>query len=375
MAGYLPYILALAIITFLSAVSFPGHSKGNTVKIVIIVVMLSVIAGFRATSVGSDTSTYSHMFYWIADSYTLKQAFDVSTINAPVYVTYTWLLGKAGFSHQMLLLMNAVITNIGVGVFIKRTCDKPATAFLIYFSLAMFFESMNGMRQYVAISLVANAYIDFYERGITSVRGWVLFGLAVGIHSTALVMMPAVAAGIIMRKAPRTRKVLRIIFLVAALVGLLMGPLANLFVQLFPNYGMYDGTNNIDLFSDAYGGRIRILYAVMLVVCLFGYGAICNGTGIEDQLDDVIYALLPICLFAGVLGIVYGRSFLINRLLWFYMVAYAPFIPAVIEKYHAGMNLLLKMGFGTAIGVWMLMQFIENQDAVLPYVSGISLLR
>ncbi|MEE8703947.1 MAG: EpsG family protein [Olsenella sp.] len=375
MTDGLPYILTLALIVFLSAVSLPGKDRGNNAKTAIIVIVLSLIAGLRATSVGSDTATYSRMFYWIADSSTLKQAFDVSTINAPVYVAYAYLLGKMGFSHQMLLVVNALITNIGIGIFIKRTCDKPATAFLIYFCLAMFFESMNGMRQYVAIALAVNAYLDFYERGITSVRGWVLIALAVGIHSTAMAMMPAVTIVIIMRKMPMARKVLRIIFLVAALVGLIMGPLAKLFIQIFPNYGMYDGTNNIDLFSDAYGGRIRILYAVMLVACLFGYVAICNGDGIRDRYDYVIFLLLPICYFAGVLGIVYGKSFLINRLLWFYMVAYVPFIPAVVAKYHGGMNLLMKMGFGTTIGVWMIMQLIENQDAALPYVLGISLLR
>ena len=185
----------------------------------------------------------------------------------------------------------------------------------------------------------------------------------------------AVIAALFVRKVGRDRKALHFIFVAAVAIGLLMGPLANLFVQVFPRYAMYDGTTNTNVFSNVYGGRIRLLYAVMLVACLLGYNAMTGKDVASNRTDEVLFVLFPLCLFASVLGLAYGTSFLINRLLWFYMVAYISFIPAVIGQYHSGMNLLLKMGFGGAIAIWIFMQFLENQDAILPYVLGISLLR
>lgn len=157
-----PYIAIVVTIIFFLLLSSAHVVDSGKVGLVVVAAVLSTVAGFRAMSVGTDTRTYSTMFYWIAGCSDLSSAFTVSTINAPVYVFYAWVLGRLGLSHQALLLFNAIVTNVGIAIFAKRTSNNPLIPILIYFCLGMYFQSLNGMRQYVAIALAINAYLDFF---------------------------------------------------------------------------------------------------------------------------------------------------------------------------------------------------------------------
>lgn len=368
-----PYIAVIALIILLLLLSSSRFGSHDKAGLVIVVVALSVIAGFRAMSVGSDTRAYSTMFYWIAGCSDLNSAFTVSTINAPVYVFYAWILGKLGFSHQALLFLNAIITNIGIAVFAKRTFDKPLIPILIYFCLGMYFQSLNGMRQYVAIAFAVNAYLDFYFYGIKKPRAWVLFALAAGVHNTAFILLPGIGAALYLRKRGHNRKGLCIVSVVAALLSISLVALSNVFMELFPIYSMYDGVQNTALFSGAYQGRIRYLYAVLLIVCIFGFASLKNKSCQSTKDEDMFYALFPLCVIGGVVGLVYGTSSLINRLLWFYMPGYISFIPVVAKNAERGWATLLKFGIAAVLLVWLAAQFMENQDDMLPYVLGMGL--
>lgn len=202
----LPYIVLIFILLFFLALG-AAHVKGSEkVGIVVIVALMVIVAGFRGLSVGTDTRIYSNMYYRIAGCSALDDAFTVSTITAPVYVSYAWVLGRLGFSHQALLLLNALITNIGIAVFVKRISREPLWSMLIYFCLGMFFQSLNGMRQYVAIAFALNAYLDFWFYGLKRPRAWILIVSAAGIHSTALMLVPGIIAVLYMRKKDIARK-------------------------------------------------------------------------------------------------------------------------------------------------------------------------
>lgn len=368
-----PYITLIAILLFFLVLDAAHVKDGEKVGLVVIVSFMTVVAGFRGLTVGTDTLIYSNMYYRIAGCAELGDAFSVSTITAPVYVCYAWILGRIGFSHQALLLLNALITNVGIAIFVKRASREPLWALLIYFCLGMFFQSLNGMRQYVAIAIALNAYLDFWFYGIKKPRAWIFIALAAGIHSTALILLPGIVAALYLRDRGRNKRGLLMVSLSAVLFAVSLIPLSYVFMQLFPVYSMYDGVHNKAIFSGDSQGRIRYLYAVLLAVCAFGFALLCRRNSGDNRDTDMIYALFPLCVIASVVGLFFGTSSLINRLLWFYMPGCICIIPAIVKHADKRWALFLKLGIAAVLAVWFVAQLVENQDDMLPYLLGIGL--
>ncbi len=294
----LPYIIILLLILFYMILSTVGVRGAEEFGLVSIVVLMIIVAGFRGLTVGTDTLVYSNMYYRIAGCSNLIDAFSVSTITAPVYVAYAWVLGRLGFSHQALLLLNSVITNIGIAFFLKRTSKRPLLSILIYLLLGLYFQSLNGMRQYVAVAIALNAYLDIWFYGPRKLRAWLLIGLASGVHSTALILLPGIIAELYIRSKGRTKKSFIVILVASVLFSLALVPLSNLFIRFFPAYSMYNGIQNVAIFSGSSEGRIRYLYAVLLVICIFGVAAL-RDCGSGKQSTDVIRSLLPLCIISS----------------------------------------------------------------------------
>lgn len=368
----LPYCLILVLLLFYMLINAVGLKGAEEFGLVSIIVLMIVVAGFRGLTVGTDTLVYSNMYYRIAGCSNLIDAFSVSTITAPVYVAYAWILGRIGFSHQALLLLNAAITNIGIAIFIKRTSDRPLLSILIYLLFGLYFQSLNGMRQYAAIGIALNAYLDIWISGPRKFRAWFLIGIASGIHSTALILLPGFVAVLYIRRKECKNRTFIVVLIASILFASVLVPLSNLFIRFFPTYSMYNGIQNVAIFSGSSEGRIRYLYAVLLVICFFGIFTLRYRGG-DDWNADVIRSLLPLCIISSVVGLVYGTSSLINRLLWFYMPGYISIIPAIVKNAGRGWAELLKLGIAAVLVVWFVAQLIENQDEMLPYLTGVGL--
>lgn len=368
----LPYISLILISLFFIVLNVARVKGSEDAGLVVIALVMTLVAGFRGLTVGTDTLLYSNMYYRIAGCSDLSDAFPISTITAPVYVSYAWVLGRIGFSHQALLLFNALITNIGIAYFIKRSSNRPLISILVYVCLGMFFQSLNGMRQYVAVALALNAYLDFCLYGVRKIRAWILIVLALGIHATALMIFPCVIAALYIRNGRHNRKSLLIVLSVAAFFSSALVVLSDVFMRLFPIYSMYNGVQNAAIFSGLGAGRIRYLYAALLGISIFGIASFGHRDGASCN-DDRIFILFPLCVVSGVVGLVYGASPLINRLLWFCLPGHISMIPSVVDNTEKGWAQLLKLGIFLILAVWFVAQLTENQDDMLPYVIGIGL--
>ena len=372
-AGAVPYLLLMGLCVICSTYEL-GSRKRGTCYFWFLVVAFSLLAGLRALSVGTDTQMYSNMFYRIREQSSLEGAFAASTITAPVYVVVCWLIGKMGFSYRAIMLLAAFFTYIGLARFVLKTSIKPAISLLLFMAFGMFFQSMNGMRQYLAISVSANAYVGLYENGIKKPSFWILFFVSAGIHTTALVLLPAFACVLYLNHSASDYKFkIKVVVVLAVLSAIMLRPLVEVFISIFPKYSMYDGTTNIDIFSNEYGGRIRILYAFLLfLVAVFvfvGWDGIDRG-----DIGKWWVPLLPLCIIASVIGLVYGKSFLINRLLWFYMIAFISFIPNLVGSIPKRTKRVMILLIVTVLAAWSCAQLIENQDEVIPYISCFEIL-
>ena len=142
----------------------------------------------RKYTVGTDTEIYYGMYQNIARSSSLTQALKVSKIpSAIVYVGMHYFITRVIYFPQLGIFVNSLVIAVGFLAFIKRKSKDYFLSCVLFIGLTLFYESMNGTRQFMAISLAINAFA-ILEKDRKNYKGWLLFILAVGIHNTIIVL-------------------------------------------------------------------------------------------------------------------------------------------------------------------------------------------
>ncbi len=149
----------------------------------ILAVLLTLLAGLRAYTVGIDTANYLKQFYFASQGYmNLIYSLELG------YEVLLYVLSHIFYNPTFFLLMLAGLTNF---LIIRRLWDfQPVSSFLLM-SMAYvsyyYFLSFNNMRQMlcVAISFFATRYIG------TKQRKWalILILLAATLHKSALIVL------------------------------------------------------------------------------------------------------------------------------------------------------------------------------------------
>lgn len=329
---------------------------------------LMVIAAARDITIGTDTTTYYWLFTYVQDSSSLTEAFSASRITAPVYVAYNWLIALLFGDYRFVLIVNSFIIGFGIARFVYKTSTNVVVSTALFVLLAFYFQSMNGMRQYVAIALAINGYLYFSQVGVKSIKGWILFLCAVGIHTTVIALAPAILCLLLMRRTRDVRRFIGLLAVIAILCTASLRFIVEIFIALFPYYGMYDGKKNIDIFSSDYEGRIVYLYLLLFAIVCVAYLLMKPGKRYRD--DDMVAILFPLVIFATFIGVAFSKSFLINRLLWFYTIAFVSFIPNVASMMNKRTRTLAYIGSFSIFAVWWVAQLLEDQHDVIPFLFG-----
>ncbi len=156
MQSYIVYGLTFLFVLILAV----GAQKTNkTIYVKAIFILLTFISGFRATSVGIDTSSYARIF-----NYLNQNRFDlVYEEEGFKYISYV-LLKISGNSHTFVFTVYALITN---ALIVCRLWDfKDVASFkwmVATYYISFFFMTLNVMRQLVAIAILFFA-TRFVER-------------------------------------------------------------------------------------------------------------------------------------------------------------------------------------------------------------------
>lgn len=213
------------------------RNKGTTCKLWFgfVVLILSIIEGFRAFGVGTDTSTYAKLFL-IGD-------FTRFEFGYQVLCNFIRLFTK---NASVFLFIIALITNGLVVRAVYRISSQPCVSVFSYMALYYYFNSFNAMRQYLAVAFVLTAYT--YLKDNRYLRYFILILIAVSIHNTALVGLLLFPIHFIRLRENEIKaiNVLNTLF-IPVIVGLVGGAIFNsvltIFLQLFPKYSIYLGTD------------------------------------------------------------------------------------------------------------------------------------
>lgn len=338
--------------------------SGEQFYLYIMFVIFTLLMALRSMEVGVDTSPYSRIFGIISDASSYKDALNNAPLSAPIYILICRTLSFFSKNPQIMIVFSAIFVNVGLFKFIKEvSCDVMLSTYC-WIGLTLFYYSMNGNRQCMALVLVLNS-LYFLTKDIKSKKGWLLMVIAVGIHSTCLISLIAVLGIFLADKLRDTKIVFIVTAIGSAVIALLFNRIVPFFINLFPRYSMYGtGESKYSIFKSTGGGRIVLLYIFLIAICILW--AIANKS-IDIATDSFHYRMLSAVVFGAVFGIFNCKNELINRMLWFYIALFISFIPASIEKYNGVIKITLRIGVMLLLGAYSILSLLENQNGVVPY--------
>jgi len=338
--------------------------EGNKLYLFFALILFSVIMAFRSNTVGVDTAPYSRIYGIIVNAKSINEAIKNAPLSAPIYVLICWFLGKISKDPQYMIIVSSLFVNLGLIIYIKRTsCDVCLSAFC-WIGLTLFYCSMNGNRQCMALVLVLNALV-YFTKNIKEIKGWFLIILAVGIHSTCLIIVIAIMGIQLANILRENRLIFMITFIGSIIISLLFKGMVQMFIHLFPRYAIYsDGTSPYSIFGNSGGGRIAILYLFLFCICMLWI----YKNKKSSIVNSPIYSkLFPALIFGTVFGVFNCRNELINRMLWFYISIFTSFIPDAIKGYSKYTRIFLKFGIIFVLFIYSMLSLLENQNGVVPY--------
>lgn len=202
--------------------------------------LLSLLAGLRGNVIGFDTHIYNDIFSWIKEG-----------TNYPIEPSWYYLnkyVGLLGGGFNFFLWVVSFLTLFILGIALVRCSPSPIFSLFLYYSLYAYLNSFNGMRQFLAISLVIAGYT--YLPNLKKFLMCVL--VAASFHFSAIFSLFALFYRFLVMKCG----IVIIILLISFLLGLVLND--ELFSLLTGPYAQY-------LDSD-FGYRENLISAVILVI-------------------------------------------------------------------------------------------------------------
>lgn len=182
---------------FLSSLFFyvSEKAKGKYLKrisVIVAILVPSILAGTRASTVGTDTSVYGISFFeravysnGIIDYITKQIALGNVDVGFNGIVYFASRLSK---DYHVGLFFYELITLIFIYLFFrecKLRYDTPIWLASLLYNLALYNTSLNIMRQNIAVAVAAYAFTFVWKN--KKISYFVLMTIAFLIHSSALV--------------------------------------------------------------------------------------------------------------------------------------------------------------------------------------------
>jgi hypothetical protein len=306
--------MAIYTLLFISISSALLLSKflNKTFKFLAVLLLLAFSA-FRE-NVGVDYSSYLSYFNSFRDG---NVPFDFEPLNMLIIKIITLL----NFPNESIFAIYSCITILSISYFIKKSSINYELSLFIFFTLGIFyFSTFNGIRQWVAISIILISFIKYAED--KKRLSFLLYILATMFHFSAVIF--------ILLPLFFYRFSLRILILIFT-GSIFVTHLLLLLIQ-YTSYGMYLN----DLTFTKKGNTVfLLLYFISLIIIIIFLGYFKR----QKQLDKRIIFLLNMNL-ASIYFFVLGYFLLhldflsVMRLNMYFEMQLIVLIPMVLEKIY-----------------------------------------
>ena len=281
------------------------ETRWQMLPAMIMVVPYIIWAGFRGDNFG-DTGAYRRMFSQAPNTLGQMSAYlDEITKDKGFSVIIVLIKSIFGNSDVGFFLLLAAIQILCVAlVFRKYSCDYWFSIFLFIASTDYFSWAHNGIRQFLAVSIIfAATGLILKKRYIPAI---LIILIAATIHGSALLMIPIIF--IIQGKAWNKKTLLCV--LTSIIILLFIGQFTDILDTLLSDTQYKNVVSDWQSWADDGMNPIRVLvYAIPTLLSLFGYKRIKyeDNPVINIAVNSSIVSTSIALVATGTSGIFIGR--------------------------------------------------------------------
>jgi transmembrane protein EpsG len=349
-------ILYFILLAFIMLLLFTPEknkgSKSSDVGIYVSVILLTLFAGLRNRSVGTDTGNYVYYFE------TRSEGIFATTNIEMGFLLLEAIAGFISSNYWSLLTVIAFVCATAYTYLIKKVSVNASLSFFLYITLGSYLFFFNGARQGIAGSILAIALVFLIRRKLFWFVFWVL--IASLFHRTVLIMLPFYY--ILTLKYSTGRM---IVFSVASFIGL---SFLSFFVSFFDDgvaerYGAY-----ID--RGATGGFLLGLFFTVISLLL-----IYLRNRIPKEIQKIYDVYLNLCVFNSLIYlvvIVLGVDVNFLRFSQYFLAGYVLIWPLIFKYTPLGKDRVFKYVFFMAhLGFYTV--YLSKMSRMIPFMFNLEL--
>ncbi len=322
MVIYLANLISIPLWYFLLRFFQHNLQRVQNTVVAIVCVQMVVIAGLRGLTVGTDTMTYSDIF-WSVDSLPWTGLF--SYYIEPGYSLLAKIISFLSKNYSVMLFVSAAISLWGIRNFINKTCKNKCFALFLFITIGYFSSMMNVMRQYLALVFMLNVYVCVIKRD-----KWYKTALNILIaclfHKSAILISAVIVIYYILylSEMKYARQIKLIVMSVALILVVFLKQIISLLSFLDYEYLQTGAAFEVSLFSPTF-----IMKLIFIAICLY-IEIKCKDKIADDDLHLLRffrYIIIVSCL----LNIGSVSFNMLTRLNIYFTIVNIAWIPNIIE--------------------------------------------
>ena len=238
-----------------------GRSKLKQIKIFYLVLtfgLFTILAMFRSSTVGNDTSEYIRLFGNIASNGDLSNYYWRYERG---YLYLNKILAFFSTNPQVIIIVSSLIIMTGFARFIYKYSDNLWLSVYLFFTLGYFGSSMNTIRLHIAIVIILFSYD--YLRSNNLLKFVLTVIIASLFHRTAIIFL---AAWLIV-KLKFNIKTVSIAIIGTIGIDILFPYILQLAFRIFPTYQYYLGSTYLDGNT-----RLASVISFLVSICMLVFG-------------------------------------------------------------------------------------------------------
>lgn len=162
------HVLLISLILLLGLIiRFPSsRSKVNKQISIWAGIILFLYAGLRATTVGTDLSTYTSTYIILPNMSfsSLVTSTELIVSRDPIFYSFLKILTYISAEPQFMIIITSAIVVLSFSIFIYKNSLNPLMSFIMFIGLRYYSFTLTGIRQALAWSIILFAYQFIKEK-------------------------------------------------------------------------------------------------------------------------------------------------------------------------------------------------------------------
>lgn len=152
---------------------------------------LLIYAGFRATSVGTDLSSYTSS-YLMLPNMSFSSLFTSTWLivsRDPIFYSFLKILTYISEEPQFMIFITSAVVVLSFSIFIYKNSLNPLMSFIMFIGLRYYSFTLTGLRQAIAWSIILISYQFIKEKKL--IKFSLIVIVASMFHSSAILFILA----------------------------------------------------------------------------------------------------------------------------------------------------------------------------------------